>query len=49
MVALSLLAFELVGDEHAAAGVIGTALSIKTLPYVIGAPLVTAFLSGLAR
>lgn len=49
VVALSLLAFDLAGDEQGSAAVIGTALSIKTLAYVIGAPVAAAMLSGLAR
>jgi MFS family permease len=49
VVALSLLAFELTGDEQGAAAVIGATLSIKTLAYVIGAPLAAAFLSAAPR
>jgi predicted MFS family arabinose efflux permease len=49
VVALSLLAFEMVGEEQAAAAVIGTALSIKTLAYVVGAPVATAFLGAVPR
>lgn len=47
VVALSLLAFDLAGDN--AGAVIGTALSIKMIAYVVGAPLAAAFLSGLPR
>jgi MFS family permease len=47
VVALSLLAFDLAGAD--AGAVIGTALSIKMLAYVVGAPLAAAFLSGLPR
>jgi MFS family permease len=49
VVCLSLLAFELTGDEQGAAAVIGAALSIKTLAYVAGAPLVAAFLGAAPR
>lgn len=49
VVALSLLAFEMVGEEQAAAAVIGVALSIKTLAYVIGAPVASAFLAAVPR
>jgi MFS family permease len=49
VVGLSLLAFELTGDEQDAAAVIGAALSIKTLAYVAGAPLAAAFLSAAPR
>lgn len=49
VVGLSLLAFELTGDEQGAAAVIGAALSIKTLAYVAGAPLAAAFLSRAPR
>jgi predicted MFS family arabinose efflux permease len=49
VVALSVLAFEMVREEQAAAAVIGTALSIKTVAYVVGAPVATALLGGVAR
>lgn len=47
VVALSLLAYDLEGAD--AGAVIGTALSIKMLAYVIGAPLAAAFLTGIPR
>lgn len=47
VVALAILAYELTGDD--AGAVIGTALSIKMLAYVIGAPLLTAWLCRLPR
>jgi MFS family permease len=49
VVGLSLLAFELTGDEQGAAAVIGAALSIKTLAYVVGAPLAAAFFGAAPR
>lgn len=47
VVALSLLAYDMAGED--AGAVIGTALSIKTLAYVLGAPLAAAFLASLPR
>lgn len=47
VVALALLAYDLEGAD--AGAVIGTALSIKMLAYVIGAPLAAAFLAGVPR
>lgn len=49
VVALSVLVFDMVREEQAAAAVIGTALSIKTAAYVVGAPVATAFLGRVAR
>lgn len=49
VVALSLLAFDLVRDEQQAAGIIGTALSIKMLAYVLGGPVEAAVLGALPR
>ncbi|MGF1659077.1 MAG: MFS transporter [Rubrimonas sp.] len=48
VVALSLLAYELAGEADAPA-VIGAALSIKTLAYVLGAPLAAALTARAAR
>ena len=46
-VALALLAFDLAGDESG--GVIGTALSLKMLAYVLAAPVVTILTERLPR
>ncbi|TVQ56289.1 MAG: MFS transporter [Rhodobacteraceae bacterium] len=47
VVALSVLAFRIAGED--AGAVIGTALSIKMLAYVLGAPLAAAYLSAVPR
>jgi MFS family permease len=49
VVALSLFAFTLAPDEQEAAAIIGAALSIKTLAYVVGAPVAAAFLGTVPR